>query len=176
MQVPVFSVPSAPPKRGASQVRVIRSLPFLELIELLEFSRLRLDPPPAQALKSPDALLGTQDWLCAASAVPLPPTQDFEVYVCSTLSALETAVLPPDDTRLHVDPPVAAAHEASVSRLRLCATGPQRKRKRRALPHVRVDIAALIQRVMVPATVPNHVFELIQQVVRTRLWVDVARA
>ena len=173
-----LSAPAPGPKSSAG-VCVMRRLPFLELMELLEFSRLRLDPPAAAPTRATGLVLGTQDWLCPDAAGTLPATEAFDVYVCSTLAALHDAVLPPDDTRLHFDMSTHAQTAPTASRthhVRLCAVASARPRRKRALPYLRVDLGTLIQRIVVPAKVPAHVFELVQQVVRTRLWIDVARA
>ncbi|SAI69472.1 Uncharacterised protein [Bordetella ansorpii] len=180
MQRPSLPPPvQAPGPDSSASVRVMRCLPFLELMELLEFSRLRLDPPAVAPTRAPGMVLGTQEWLCPDAADALPATQAFDVYVCSTLAALHDAVLPPDDTQLHFDmsahagtaPPASRAH-----RVRLCAVASARPRRKRTLPYLRVDLGTLIQRIVVPARMPANVFELVQQVVRTRLWIDVARA
>lgn len=144
----------------------MRPLAFVELMELLEFNLLRFDSPddtPADARSDP-ALVGVQDWMCEAPEHELPPS---DVYVCSTLGALQQALLPPEDTQLRIDiQPENTVRLQAIQHTEL-PTAP--------LSSLRVDLPALIQRVLVPAGTPTSLYELVQHVVKTRLWVDVSR-
>lgn len=140
---------------------VVRELPFVEFIELLEFSRLRLDLPKRGAA---GALVGSQEW---NRKIQDDAAEPGSVYVCTTLDALHHAVLPPENAELKIDMP-------SKSRVRLRTLSRQRVRAA-SQPCVRVDLQALIRRVLVPANAPAHLFDLVRHVVVTRLWVEVAR-
>jgi len=140
---------------------VVRALPFVEFIELLEFSHLRFDLPEHG---STTTLVGSQEWL---RDIREESAQPGSVYVCTTLDALHQAVLAPDNAELSIDMP-------SDSRVRLRALSRQRGRAAPE-PCVRVDLQTLIRRVLVPASAPAHLFDLVRRVVMTRLWVDVAR-
>lgn len=146
---------------GDDALAVARALSFVELMELLEFSCLRFEAPAPGANA---ALIGTQEWRRAAG----PGLDPSAVYICSTLAALKEPVLPPADADLCIDMP-------STGLVRLVATLRQRPPAppRRCL---RVDLQALIRRVIVPATAPAHLYELVRHVVMARLWVEVARA
>ncbi len=138
---------------------VIRELAFVELIELLEFSRLRLDAP-IQGAGTP--WVGTQEWLRRIEGESSDPGA---VYVCTTLDALHDAVLAPEHAELKIDMPTQ-----SRVRLRTLST-----RQGVSQACLRVDLQALIRRVLVPASAPAHLFDLVKHVVMTRLWVEVAR-
>lgn len=140
---------------------VVRELPFAEFIELLEFSHLRFDLPKKG---STSTLVGSQEW---RRQIEDDGAQPGSVYVCTTLDALHHAVLAPENAELKIDMP-------SQSCVRLRTVSRQRGRKA-PLPCVRVDLQALIRRVLVPASAPAHLFELVRHVVMTRLWVEVAR-
>ncbi len=145
--------------RGA--LTVVRELPFAEFIELLEFSHLRFDVPER---RSTATLVGSQEWCRQIEDEAAKPGS---VYVCTTLDALQHAVLAPEDAELKIDMP-------SKTRVRLRTLS--RQRGRAALqPCVRVDLQALIRRVLVPSSAPAHLFDLVKHVVMTRLWVEVAR-
>lgn len=140
---------------------VVRELAFVELIELLEFSHLRFDPPlPA----SGSPLVGTQEWLRRIDGASSDPAA---VYVCTTLDALRDAVLAPEHAELMIDMPTQGR-----VRLRALSKPPGQAALQAC---VRVDLRALIRRVLVPASAPAHLFELVKHVVMTRLWVEVAR-
>nr|WP_314362654.1 hypothetical protein [uncultured Achromobacter sp.] len=152
------------PARGdmrCGDLTVVRELPFVEFIELLEFSHLRFDPPAQGAASAP---VGTQEW---RRRIEGDCAQPESVYVCTTLDALHDAVLAPEDAELEIDMPCQ-------SRVRLRTLFQQRDRAA-STPCVRVDLQALIRRVLVPASAPAHLFELVRHVVMTRLWVEVAR-
>jgi hypothetical protein len=139
----------------------VRELPFVEFIELLEFSHLRFEKPKEGATST---LVGSQEWL---RHIEDDVAQPGSVYVCTTVDALRQAVLAPENAELKIDMP-------SDSRVRLRALsrhrGPVTSR-----PCVRVDLQGLIRRVLVPASTPAHLFDLVKHVVMTRVWVDVAR-
>ncbi|MCD0500562.1 hypothetical protein LP085_27185 [Achromobacter sp. MY14] len=138
---------------------VVRELAFVELIELLEFSHLRLD---ASAQGSGTAWVGTQEWQRRIDGKSSAPGA---VYVCTTVEALRDAVLAPEHAELKIDMPTQ-----SRVRLRTLST-----RQGASQACLRVDLQALIRRVLVPASAPAHLFELVKHVVMTRLWVEVAR-
>lgn len=140
---------------------VARGLSFVELMELLEFSRLRFEAPMAGASAT---LIGTQDWRRHVDGNRLDPAG---VYICSTLQALRDAVLPPANAELRIDMP-------SLGRIRLMATLRQRD-SAPPQPWLRVDLQALIRRVLVPADAPAHLYDLVRHVVMARLWIEVAR-
>lgn len=140
---------------------VARGLSFVELMELLEFSRLRFEAPSAGASA---ALIGTQDWRRHVDGNRLDPAG---VYICSTLQALRDAVLPPDNAELRIDMP-------SLDLIRLMATMRQHD-SAPPPPWLRVDLQALIRRVLVPADAPAHLYDLVRHVVMARLWIEVAR-
>lgn len=140
---------------------VVRGLPFVEFIELLEFSHLRLDLPKRG---STSVLVGSQEW---RRQIEGEPPQPGSIYVCTTLDALQHAVLAPENAELKIDMP-------SQSRVRLRTLSRQHGRGA-SQPCVRVDLQALIRRVLVPASAPAHLFDLVRHVVMTRLWVEVAR-
>ncbi|AZS77035.1 hypothetical protein ELS24_00480 [Achromobacter spanius] len=143
--------------RGA--LTVVRELAFVELIELLEFSHLRLDASPQEA---GTAWVGTQEWQRRIDGESSAPGA---VYVCTTLDALHDAVLAPEHAELKIDMPTQ-----SRVRLRTLST-----RQGASQACLRVDLQALIRRVLVPTSAPTHLFELVKHVVMTRLWVEVAR-
>lgn len=146
---------------GDDALAVAHGLSFVELMELLEFSCLRLEAP---APGDNAALIGTQEWRRTLDGSALEPSC---VYICSTLAALKHAVLPPADAELRIDIP-------SSGQVRLMAT----MRRRPAAPpprRLRVDLQTLIRRVMVPAKAPASLYELVRHVVQGRLWVEVAR-
>ena len=141
-------------------LKVARGLSFVELMELLEFSRLRFEAPMAGASAT---LIGTQDWRRHLDD-ELDPSG---VYICSTLDALRDAVLPPANAELEIDMP-------SLDLIRLMATMRQRDTPL-PQPCLRVDLQALIRRVLVPADAPAHLYDLVRHVVMARLWIEVAR-
>ena len=143
-------------------LKVARALSFVELMELLEFSRLRFEAPMAGASAT---LIGTQDWRRHLDGDELDPSG---VYICSTLEALRDAVLPPANAELEIDMP-------SLDLIRLMATVRQRDIPP-PQPCLRVDLQALIRRVLVPADAPAHLYDLGRHVVMARLWIEVARA
>lgn len=147
-------------KQPDEALTVMRELPFVEFIELLEFSHLRFDTPKRGSTQ----LVGSQEW---RRQIEDDGAQPGSVYVCTTLDALHHAVLAPDDAELKIDMP-------SKSRVRLRTLSRQRGRTA-TQPCVRVDLQALIRRVLVPANAPAHLFDLVRHVVMTRLWVEVAR-
>ncbi len=140
---------------------VVRALAFVEFIELLEFSHLRFDPPTHG---STSTLVGSQEW---KRQIEDETAQPGSVYVCTTLDALHHAVLAPEHAELKIDMP-------SESRVRL-RTLSRRRPPAAEQPCVRVDLQALIRRVLVPASAPAHLFDLVRHVVMTRLWVEVGR-
>lgn len=97
------------PQGAAPTSPIARGLSFVELMELLEFSRLRFEAPAAGASAT---LIGTQEWHLGIDADGLPPS---DIYICSTLEALRDAVLPPADAELRIDTP-------SLDFIRLMAT------------------------------------------------------
>lgn len=147
--------------RSGETLAVVRELPFVEFIELLEFSHLRFDLPDKGATSS---LVGSQEW---RRQIDDDCAQPGSVYVCTTLDALHHAVLAPEHAELKIDMPCQ-------SRVRLRTLFRQRA-SASAQPCVRVDLQALIRRVLVPASAPAHLFDLVKHVVMTRLWVEVAR-
>ncbi|CAB3642630.1 hypothetical protein LMG26685_02083 [Achromobacter mucicolens] len=147
--------------KAAEALTVVRELPFVEFIELLEFSHLRFDLPKRGSTAT---LVGSQEWNRRIQDDAADPGS---VYVCTTLDALHHAVLPPEDAVLKIDMP-------SKSRVRLRTLSRQRVRPA-SQPCVRVDLQGLIRRVLVPANAPAHLFDLVRHVVMTRLWVEVAR-
>ena len=147
--------------RPRGTVSVVRQLPFVEFIELLEFSHLRFEMPKKG---STSTLVGSQEWL---RQIEDDVAQPGSVYVCTTVDALRQAVLPPENAQLKIDMP-------SDSRVRLRALS-QRRGPLASRPCVRVDLQALIRRVLVPASAPEHLFDLVKHVVMTRVWVEVAR-
>lgn len=149
------------PQGAAPTSPIARGLSFVELMELLEFSRLRFEAPAAGASST---LIGTQEWHLGIDADGLPPS---DIYICSTLEALRDAVLPPADAELRIDTP-------SLDFIRLMATARARATPL-PQPCLRVDLQALIRRVLVAAEAPAHLYDLVRQVVMARLWIDVAR-
>ncbi|WP_454673479.1 hypothetical protein [Achromobacter pestifer] len=167
---------------------LMRRLAFIELMELLEFSVLRLDSPAYGARASRDAgLIGTLDWWFPD---PQPPqdahAQSLEghtVYIFSTAAALRDAVLPSDDTVVHFDSPAdvcAPGPDGETSGIRMvaktrgksvAAPRPQAGRP----PFLRVDVNTLLRRVVVPRGLPQHLFDVVSSLVRSRVWVDVVR-
>ncbi len=140
---------------------LMRRLPFIEFMELLEFSHLRFEPPEPAAGA---ALLGTLEWRNG----PQHDAGDTSgIYVCSTLEALRDAVLSPEAAEIHIDSPARG-------RIRLRAIARHRSAAARP-PCIRVDLSALIRRVLVPAAAPAHLYDLVRHVVMTRLWIEVAR-
>lgn len=176
----------------SASIDLMRKLAFVELMELLEFSVLRLDRPQA-ARPGPAGLIGTQDWwfpsapsVCALDGVDTPDAAapDIAVYVCSSPAALKDAVLPDGYTqlgfrRLASEAGSVRAKDAALGLRLYATTDPGRcgKRRARAADRValRVDLNVLLGRVVVPARVPQHMFELVASVVRSRVWVDVVR-
>lgn len=150
------------PQGAAPTSPIARGLSFVELMELLEFSRLRFEAPMAGASAT---LIGTQDWRRHLDGDELDPSG---VYICSTLEALRDAVLPPANAELEIDMP-------SLDLIRLMATVRQRDIPP-PQPCLRVDLQALIRRVLVPADAPAHLYDLVRHVVMARLWIEVARA
>lgn len=149
-------------KSATRDVAVVRKIPFVELVELLEFNRLRFDVV-GSSQRSP--LLGVQEWTCDFRDEQSHPDG---VYVCSTLDAIQKAVLPPEDTQLQID--VSSKKGIKLRALKSdAASGASRPTS------LRVDVQALISKVLVPAHAPAHLFELIKHVVVSRLWVEVAR-
>ena len=166
---------------------VLRAIPFVELMDLLEFSRLRLEAPlhPVAHDLIQASVIGTQDWIYAGQDdIPAVATGDTaDIYICSTTDALLQAVLPGDETLVRVDPVVRYRHDIDTDRsltalrgitLSLATLsdgapdpGPQH--------YVRVDLNALISRVIVAPGVDADLFELVNRVVRSRIWVDVSR-
>ncbi|CAB3636719.1 MAG: hypothetical protein ACWGIK_02350 [Achromobacter pulmonis] len=146
---------------AATAMPIARGLSFVELMELLEFSRLRFEAPGTDACAT---LIGTQEWRRGVDGNALAPSA---IYICSTLDALRDAVLPPADARLDIDMP-------SLGRVRLMAT---MRRQVTPLPQpcLRVDLQALVRRVLVPAEAPPHLYDLVRHVVMARLWIEVAR-
>ncbi len=176
----------------SASIDLMRKLAFVELMELLEFSVLRLDrPQTGRPGPAPAGLIGTQDWwfapaspACAPADAPDAAAPDAAVYVCSSQAALKEAVLPDGDTQLDFGRLAGeggpARGEDAARGLRLYAMAdPGRcgELRARAMDRValRVDLKALLSRVVVPARVPQHVFELVASVVRSRVWVDVVR-
>ncbi|MFJ1301855.1 hypothetical protein ACILG0_17960 [Pseudomonadota bacterium AL_CKDN230030165-1A_HGKHYDSX7] len=147
---------------ATSDVTVVRKIPFVELVELLEFNRLRFDVV-GSSQKSP--LLGVQEWTCGVHDEQAHPDG---VFVCSTLDAIQKAVLPPEDTQLQID-------VSSKRGIKLRALKSDGARGAPRPTSLRVDVQALISKVLVPAHAPAHLFELIKHVVVSRLWVEVAR-
>lgn len=174
--------------RSAS-IDVMRKLAFIELMELLEFSVLRLDSPQACRPEPARAgLIGTLDWWFSASpaecASACADASDVAVYICSSTAALKEAVLPDGDTLLDFGRlagearPMRAVGEARGLRLYATAHPGRRGEERVGAARqvtLRVDLKALLSRVVVPAQVPQHMFELVASVVRSRVWVDVVR-
>ncbi|WP_454691414.1 hypothetical protein [Achromobacter aloeverae] len=163
---------------AAATVPMVRRLPFVELMELLEFDRLRLDPPPA-GRRGPAGrgTIGTQEWLRSGATACAAPARESDVYICSTLMALHESILPPDDALLHFDVVGSDAgppENFSIDRVRIRMVGSVRARHRR--PLLRVDLRSLIQQVLVPPASAPDLFELVQRVVRSRIWVDVIRS
>ncbi|MGE8687955.1 MAG: hypothetical protein ACN6PJ_12515 [Achromobacter sp.] len=173
----------------SASIDVMRKLPFIELMELLEFSVLRLDSPQACRPEPARAgLIGTLDWWfwtspgeCASARAD---ASDVAVYICSSTAALKEAVLPDGDTLLDFGRlagearPVRAGGEARGLRLYASAFPGRRGRGRAGAADratLRVDLKALLSRVVVPARVPQHLFELVASLVRSRVWVDVVR-
>lgn len=162
-----------------------RRLAFIELMELLEFNVLRLDPPGGLPAAPPGDLIGTLDWWLGRSVEPpsarAGPIEDHAVYICSTTRALRQAVLPADDTLVHLaDAAETAGPLPGAQGVRLYATARAPRVRPPASadarpPYLRVDLTTLLSRVVVPARLPQHMFELIQSVVRSRVWVDVVR-
>lgn len=109
-------------------------------------------------------MVGSQEWL---RQIEDDVAQPGSVYVCTTVDALRQAVLAPENAQLKIDMP-------SDSRVRLRALS-QRRGPLASRPCVRVDLQALIRRVLVPASAPEHLFDLVKHVVMTRVWVEVAR-
>ena len=72
------------------------------------------------------------------------------------------------DAELEIDMP-------SLDLIRLMATVRQRDIPP-PQPCLRVDLQALIRRVLVPADAPAHLYDLVRHVVMARLWIEVARA
>ncbi|CAB5511981.1 hypothetical protein LMG26857_01270 [Achromobacter anxifer] len=186
----------------SASIDLMRKLAFVELMELLEFSVLRLDRPQAgRPGPAPEGLIGTQDWWFAPASSACAPAHaadaegsdtdtpdaaapDVAVYVCSSQAALREAVLPDGDTQLdfgRLAGEGGAARAGDAARgLRLYATAdPGRcgELRARAMDRLalRVDLKALLSRVVVPARVPQHIFELVASVVRSRVWVEVVR-
>ncbi len=172
-------------------VGLTRRLAFIELMELLEFSVLRLDPPSAGLSPAPlTELIGTQDWRLAEGGEAPPSSaerdEDHAVYIYSTTDALREAVLPAEDTLVRLDSAAAVSGDSLPSapdmhgvRLSASARGPQtwpRVQTRARRPTLRVDLTRLLSRVVVPTARPHHMFELVQSVVRSRVWIDVVRA
>lgn len=157
-------------------VPIVRRLPFVELMELLEFDRLRLDPPVrASGAEARREVIGTQEWL-RPEVTPAADARESDVYICSTLKALRESILPPDGALLHFDlagSAVPRPERFSIDRVRIRMVGSARAR--RWQPRLRVDLRALIQKVWVPATSAPDLFELVQRVVSSRIWVDVIR-
>ena len=147
---------------AGADVVVVRKIPFVELVELLEFNRLRFDTV-GHSTQGP--LLGVQAWSCG---VVSEQDQHDGVYVCSTLGALQQAVLPPDDTELQID-------VSSRNRIELRALEAGMLRSSSRPTCLRVDIQALINKVLVPSHAPAHLYEIVKHVVVSRLWVEVAR-
>lgn len=144
--------------RPLDTLALMRPLRFTELMELLEFSQLRLDEPAAGHAPG---VIGVQDWWCG----PAPPASP-DLYVCSTLGALRSAILPPANAQLHIE----IGPREGVS-LQVVQPGDQPPRQ----PCLLVDLPGLIQGVLVPAHAPSHLYALIRHVVMTRLWVEVSR-
>ncbi|OZI40419.1 hypothetical protein CEG14_01230 [Bordetella genomosp. 1] len=148
---------------AATDVTVVRKIPFVELVELLEFNRLRFD---VVGSSKRSALLGVQEWQCGVCDEQASPPDG--VYVCSTVEALQKAVLPPDDTQLQID-------LSSKRRIKLRALKAHARGGSPRPTSLRVDVQALISKVLVPAQAPAHLFEIVKHVVVSRLWVEVAR-
>ncbi|VGO10896.1 hypothetical protein AMB3_3084 [plant metagenome] len=152
----------------------MRGLSFVELIEMLEFSRLRLDPPVAKQCRRDRPVIGTQEWML--STRPRKRVEPSAVYVCSTLTSLHESLLPPEDAMLDFSVPTnptPAARSLRDKRMQLFALARRSGTERPSLPYLRVDLASLIQRVIVPKEAPPDLFELVDRVVRARIWVDV---
>jgi len=147
------------------KLTVVRPLPFVELMELLEFSRLRLehDSEP-DSLSRGAAVVGSQDWIRATDEKSFDAA---DVYVCSTVGALQDAALLPENTQLRI--------KVASKGVRLQALQRRPLDKLKQMPCLRVDLPALIHRVIVPEKIPAHLFELIRHVVLARIWVDVVR-
>ena len=158
--------PGHSPEDISAQATVMRPFPFVELVELLEFNRLRLDAPQTDTTAgNGDPIVGTQDWLLGGAD---SAADNCDVFVCSTVGALQHALFPPEDTQLRID-------MSTENRLQVRAVQPATQRSDDDSTWLRVDIHALIRRVLVPATAPAHLYDLIKHIVVARLWVDVAR-
>jgi hypothetical protein len=158
---------------GERTSAIARSLSFVELIDLLEFSRLRLDPPTSVQSRRNHPVIGTQEWMLPGS--PRGKRDPSDIYVCSTVDCLHDSLLPPDGALLDfsLSDPTPEARPRPGKRLRLFALARSERPAPPALPYLRVDLQSLIRKVIVPKEAPKELFELVERVVRARIWVDV---
>jgi len=170
----------SPSERPGDTHDVARRLSFVDLVDLLEFSRLKVDPPARRAAAvRGGTVIGTLDWVPPGQWRGCADAGASDVYVCSTVAALQDAILLPKGTWLHVAPgparPKGSSSRASAGTVRIQALRAGRH-DRQSDPYLFVDLNALVRRVVVPAGAPPRLFELVKRVVMARVWVDVVRA
>lgn len=173
----------------AEHMDVTLKVAFIELMELLEFSVLRLNSPDAvPSMLRQHELIGTLDWqfpeLSELPEYREASSHDHSVYICSTTAALRDAVLPADDTDVRFESAVVSGRRGIAPQdargIRLSATTRRESSSISQISctkpaYLRVDLNKLLRGVVVPSRLPQQTFELVQSVVRSRVWVDVVR-
>jgi len=156
-------------------MRIARRLPFIDLIDLLEFSRIKLDAPGMAWGSGSHPVVGVQSWMIVDSPAEMLSTSDVLLY--STVDALQQALLPPEGTGLAFElyaPAKDVEYPSQELRIQLVSDPRRTGTLNYGFHYLKVDLAALVQEVSVSADAPKAMFELVRHVVKSKVWIDVS--